>query len=95
VDAYAGRIVDTLADRGYDIRPRIVFRRVVTPADLEDVTATPGGAIYGTPSHALLRPSARGPVRGMFLVGGSTHPGGGLPLVALSAEIAARRIGPA
>jgi phytoene dehydrogenase-like protein len=30
----------------------------------------------------------------MFLVGGSTHPGGGLPLAALSAEIAARRIGP-
>jgi phytoene desaturase len=95
VDTYAGRIIDTLADRGYDIRSRIVFRRVVTPADLEDVTATPGGAIYGTPSHGLLRPSARGPVRGMFLVGGSTHPGGGLPLVALSADIAARRIGPA
>jgi phytoene desaturase len=93
-EAYAGRVLDTLASRGLDIRNRIVFRGILTPADLERSTATPGGAIYGTPTHGLLRPSAKGPLRGMFLVGGSTHPGGGLPLAALSAEIAARRIGP-
>jgi phytoene dehydrogenase-like protein len=34
-------------------------------------------------------------VRGLFLVGGSTHPGGGLPLVVLSARIVDRLIGPA
>ena len=33
--------------------------------------------------------------QGLFLVGGSSHPGGGLPLVALSAEIVAGLIGPA
>jgi phytoene dehydrogenase-like protein len=77
-----------------DIRDRILFREIRTPADLAEATMTPGGAIYGTPTYGLLRPSARGPVRGLFLVGGSTHPGGGLPLVALSAEIVARRIGP-
>ncbi len=93
-EVYADRVLDTLAARGYDIRNRIVLREIVTPADLERSTATPGGAIYGTPTHGLLRPTATGPVRGLFLVGGSTHPGGGLPLAALSAEIAARRIGP-
>ena len=37
----------------------------------------------------------RGPAHGLFLVGGSTHPGGGLPMVTLSAQIVADEIGPA
>jgi phytoene desaturase len=93
--SYADRMLEVLATRGLDIRHRILFREILTPADLADATWSPGGAIYGTPAHGLMRPPSRGPVRGMFLVGGSTHPGGGLPLVALSAEIVARRIGPA
>jgi phytoene dehydrogenase-like protein len=34
-------------------------------------------------------------VRGLYLVGGSAHPGGGLPLVVLSAEIVAGLVGAA
>jgi phytoene dehydrogenase-like protein len=37
-----------------------------------------------------MRPANRSPVAGLHLVGGSSHPGGGLPLVTLSAEITAR-----
>jgi phytoene desaturase len=92
---YADQVLDTLAARGVEVRDRVLFREVRTPADLQDGTGTPGGAIYGTPAHRLLRPGNRGPVRGLYLVGGSTHPGGGLPLVALSAQIVAREIGPA
>jgi phytoene dehydrogenase-like protein len=76
----------------------VLFREVLTPADLERATNTPGGAIYGTPSHGLtglLRPRNRGPEPNLFLVGGSTHPGGGLPMVTLSADIVAAQIGPA
>ena len=62
-------------------------------------SGSPGGAIYGTASHgaraALLRPGNRSPVRGLYLVGGSAHPGGGLPIVALSAAIVADLVGPA
>ncbi len=75
-----------------------MFREILTPADLAEATGTPDGAIYGTARHGLrglVRPANRGPVRGLFLVGGSTHPGGGLPMVALSAEIVAATIGPA
>ena len=96
--AYADRILTVLAERGLDVRDRVLFREIRTPADLETATMTPGGAIYGTPSHGLtglLRPPNRGPVRGLFLVGGSVHPGGGLPLVLLSAKLVADRIGPA
>ncbi|HEX6870297.1 MAG TPA: phytoene desaturase family protein [Micromonosporaceae bacterium] len=96
-DEYAHRVLAILAERGVDVRDRLLFQEVRTPADLADATRSPGGAIYGTPSHGLtglLRPPNRGPVRGLFLVGGSTHPGGGLPMVTLSAQIVAEQIGP-
>ena len=91
-DAYADRVLATLARRGVDVRDRVLFREVRTPADLAAATGTPGGAIYGTPAHRLLRPANAGPVRGLYLVGGSVHPGGGLPMVALSARIVSDRI---
>jgi phytoene desaturase len=93
-DAYAGRILDLLAARGVDVRGRVVFREVLTPADLAGSAAAPGGAIYGT-AGGLIRPANRGPVRGLFLAGGSVHPGGGLPMVTLSAKIVAGLVGPA
>jgi len=57
----------------------------------------PGGAIYGDHSHgwrrAFLRPPNRpGRPRGLYCAGGSFHPGGGVPMVLLSAEITARLI---
>ena len=97
-DTYADRVLATLATRGADVRDRVLFREIRTPADLEEATVTPGGAIYGTPRHGrtgLFRPPNQGAARGLYLVGGSTHPGGGLPMVALSAEIVAGGIGPA
>jgi phytoene desaturase len=96
-DAYADRVLALLAGRGADVRDRLLFRETRTPADLADATGTPGGAIYGTASHglrALARPANRAPARGLFLVGGSVRPGGGLPMVALSAEIVAAAVGP-
>jgi phytoene dehydrogenase-like protein len=87
-----------MAARGLDIRDRVRWRVVRSPADLQRETRAPGGAIYGTSSNgvrsAFLRPANISPVRGLYLVGGSTHPGGGLPLVGLSAAIVADLIGP-
>jgi phytoene desaturase len=98
-DAYADRLLDLLAARGVEVRDRVRVRRLRTPADLERETGSPGGAIYGTSSDgaraAFLRPTNRSPVPGLFLVGGSAHPGGGLPLVTLSAAIVAELVGPA
>ncbi|MGA5300741.1 phytoene desaturase family protein [Nucisporomicrobium flavum] len=92
--AYADHILDVLAARGFDVRDRLDFVETRTPADLAAATGAPGGAIYGT-AGGLLRPGNRGPVSGLYLVGGSTHPGGGLPMVTLSAKIVADAIGPA
>src|SRR5215213_5799040 len=96
-DAYADRVLEVLAERGLDVRNRLIWREVRTPADLARRTRAVGGSIYGTSSNgarsAFLRPANASPVPGLFLVGGSSHPGGGLPLVGMSAAIVAGLIG--
>lgn len=86
-------VLNRLAERGVDLRDRIEFTRTLVPADFDARYRAPGGAIYGTSSNgrtaAFARPDNVGPVDGLYLVGGSTHPGGGLPMVATSARIVA------
>ncbi len=86
-------VLDRLAAHGVDLRDRILWRSTITPADFAARTRAPGGAIYGTSSDgrraAFLRPANRGSWRGLYLVGGSAHPGGGLPLVLTGARIVA------
>ena len=98
-DCYADRVLDIMAGRGLDLRDRVLWREVRTPADLESTTRSPGGSIYGTSSNgpraAFLRPANQSPLPGLFLVGGSSHPGGGLPLVGMSATIVAGLVGDA
>jgi phytoene desaturase len=96
-ESYRDRILAVMASRGYDVRDRLLWSEIRTPADLEHDTRAPGGSIYGTSSNgaraAFLRPANVSPVPGLYLVGGSAHPGGGLPLVGMSAEIVAELIG--
>jgi phytoene desaturase len=89
---------EALLDR-LGVRDRLIELDARTPADFERDTGAPGGAIYGAAPHGRLRgllrpgPRVRG-VRGLWRVGGTVHPGGGLPLVALGARSVARAIGP-
>jgi phytoene desaturase len=95
--SYAEGILDVLARRGLEVRDRLRWAEIRTPADLERATGSPGGSIYGSSSNgaraAFLRPANRSPLPGLFLVGGSAHPGGGLPLVGMSAAIVAGLVG--
>ncbi len=96
-EQYADAMLALLAQRGVDLRDRVLWREIITPADLASRTRAPGGSIYGTSSNgmraAFLRPANQSPITGLYLVGGSSHPGGGLPLVGMSAEIVANQIG--
>jgi len=89
-------LLDELATLGPDLRARARFIEVIGPHDIARKYRSPRGAIYGTSSNgrsaAFRRPAIRGPLRGLYLVGGSTHPGGGLPLVTISARIATNLI---
>jgi 1-hydroxycarotenoid 3,4-desaturase len=63
-----------------------------TPADFSRQGA-PGGSLYGYVPHGRLGPFRRPPQRGgrgVVFAGGGTHPGGGVPLVLLSARFAAQ-----
>jgi len=90
---YGDHVLEVMARRGWDLAGRIEHREDRSPADLQARFRTPGGAIYGTSSNgrraAFLRPGNRGPVERLYLCGGSSHPGGELPLVAMSGGIAA------
>lgn len=79
------------------LRDRILVEQLWTPIDLQSRYAAHRGAIYGLSSNGwrqgFLRPPQVSPdVRGLYFVGGSTHPGGGVPLCALSGTNVARRI---
>ena len=95
--SYAEKVIDQIESRGIGIRGRLELCEIRTPADLERETLSPGGSIYGTSSNgaraAFSRTKNRSPLNGLFCVGGSAHPGGGLPLVGISAEIVANAIG--
>jgi phytoene desaturase len=65
-----------------------------TPADFEKRLLSPEGAIYAlrqdVPHSIVFRPAAKSKsFKGLYLVGASTHPGGGVPVVTASAMNAA------
>ena len=94
---YAAKIIAKLDALGLGVSERLDVMEFRTPLDLQNAVNAPGGSIYGTSSNgamsAFSRARNRSPVKGLFCVGGSAHPGGGLPLVGMSAELVADAIG--
>jgi len=94
--AYTDRIIRILDEKFLPgLTKRIVHKEWFSPADFETRDAVVGGSLYGWASHGMvpsfLRPPIHSPLmKNLYFVGGTTHPGGGLPLVLLSAEIAVR-----
>jgi phytoene desaturase len=93
---YRDRVVRLLEERCglTDLAQRIVVEDRWTPRDLQALYNANAGGIYGVGGNgriqAFLRPPNRDKrLRNLFFCGGATHPGGGLPLVALSGKIAA------
>lgn len=66
------------------------------PQDFAQRFPATGGALYGTASHGWMasfrRPGARSKLPGLYLAGGSAHPGPGVPMAALSGGHAAASV---
>ena len=93
---YRELALDRLACLGVpDIRSRIRFEKVLTPQGWEDDMAIAHGATFNL-AHSIdqmlhMRPRNRfEDLAGVYLVGGGTHPGSGLPVIFESARISAR-----
>ncbi len=69
---------------------------ITTPADFHRMFPGTGGALYGQATHgwraSFKRPGSATPIPGLYLAGGSTHPGAGVPMAALSGRLAAQRL---
>ncbi|WP_088347912.1 MULTISPECIES: 1-hydroxycarotenoid 3,4-desaturase CrtD [Rhodomicrobium] len=67
-----------------------------SPADFHQAFPATGGALYGPASHgwqaSFRRAPARSRIAGLYFAGGSTHPGSGLPMAALSGRLAAEAL---
>ena len=88
---YAAKIISKLDALGLRVSERIDVMEFRTPLDLQHATGAPGGSIYGTASHGarsvFSRAKNQSPIEDLYFVGGGAHPGGGLPLVGISAEL--------
>lgn len=97
VHSMRAKVLQKLAKLGIHVEGKIRVEKVLTPVDFHDWFGSNRGSIYGLSSNsrnaAFLRPPNRSRrLKGLFFAGGSTHPGGGVPLVIQSGKIAAQLI---
>jgi phytoene desaturase len=89
-------LLDRLARVGLDVRNRIRSQRLLTPLDIQKNTGAFRGALYGVSFNdrfaPFKRPHNRSEIKGLYFAGGTTHPGGGVPMVTLSGKLAAELI---
>ena len=86
-DALGDRVVETIGEYAPNVKSAVVHRQVVTPVDLEERFGLLGGNIFhgemSLDQLFFLRPAPqaggyRTPLRGLYLCGSGTHPGGGV-----------------
>ncbi len=97
-EQYGEHVLQMLEKRGLnDLRSSLQVQATFTPVDLHQQTGAHRGAIYGISSNraqqTFFRPGNRAQdIDNLWFVGGTTHPGGGTPIVALSGQLVAERL---
>jgi 1-hydroxycarotenoid 3,4-desaturase len=92
-DTYAPRVFELLRNCGLRLTPTADMQVATTPDGFERLFPASGGALYGRANHGAMasfrRPGASTRVPGLYLAGGSVHPGAGIPMAAMSGRLAA------
>ena len=90
------RTHDLLARCGLTLTPTGDGLTPVGPRTFADLFPATGGALYGRASHgwraSFQRPGVTTRLPGLYLAGGSVHPGPGVPMAALSGRLAAAAV---
>lgn len=95
---YGKLILRRLSAFGVDgLEKKVVECHYLSPLDFARRFNAFGGSLYGFASHGLLSAFRRPPLQSrrlpnLWFVGGSTHPGGGIPLTLLSGQIVAEEV---
>jgi 1-hydroxycarotenoid 3,4-desaturase len=96
IDACETLVFKTLAEFGLTIQRERGRTRAMSPSDFNQLFPGTGGALYGPASHGWMasfrRPGSRSAIPGLYLAGGSSHPGPGLPMAATSGRLAAASV---
>jgi phytoene dehydrogenase-like protein len=86
-DEFADNAINVLSDYAPNLKELIVARQVITPLDLEETYGMSGGHIHhgeqSLDQSFTFRPligwaQYRTPIKGLYLCGAGTHPGGGI-----------------
>jgi phytoene dehydrogenase-like protein len=86
-EKYADRCFDLMNEYAPNFKRSVIARQVLAPADLEERFGLTGGnimqGVMSLSSLSFMRPvpgyaDYRTPVRGLYLCGAATHPGGGV-----------------
>jgi phytoene dehydrogenase-like protein len=86
-DAFGDTVVNTIAEYAPNLKEHILHRQVLTPLDIEEEFGLSEGNIFQgeltLEQLFFLRPAPgwadyRTPIRGLYLGGSATHPGGGI-----------------
>jgi 1-hydroxycarotenoid 3,4-desaturase len=95
-DTCRTRTFATLEKMGLSFSPVPDDTHLTTPADFDRAFPASDGSLYGRSPHGMMatfhRPGARTAVPGLYLCGGGTHPGAGIPMACLSGKHAAAAI---
>jgi len=82
---------------GKKLSQNIICEQILSPPDIFKQTGSVNGSLYGSSSNSRYasfnrHANFRGDIRGLYFVGGSVHPGGGIPLCLSSANIVAQLV---
>ncbi|MBS0252217.1 MAG: phytoene desaturase [Proteobacteria bacterium] len=96
IESCAKRAFGLLQRCGLSIEFDPNMAAATTPSDFAKLFPGTGGSLYGPASHgwaaSFARPTAKSHIEGLYLAGGSVHPGPGVPMAAISGSLAAAQV---